>query len=161
MEKPTLFRRRFIPEELVHLKDDVILVLKPELIITKWNTLHPRNDIARGISAYYLDQGFKVSKVFDKQDQLVYWYCDIIQVKKDTQKNTVIIEDLLIDLILYEDGSMRIVDLDELADAVEQNLITQAEANYALRRLNALLQIIYNGLFITLQEPVNNAPTGN
>lgn len=157
MEKPTLFRRRFIPEELVHLKDDIILVLEPELIITKWNTLHPRKDIARGVSAYYLDQGFKVSKVFDKQDRLVYWYCDIIQSKKDTEKNTVIIEDLLIDLILYEDGSMRIMDLEELADAVEQKLITQAEANYALRRLNALLQIIYSGQFNTLQEPVNKA----
>jgi predicted RNA-binding protein associated with RNAse of E/G family len=157
MNKPTLFRRRFIPEELVHLKDDIILVMEQDLIITKWNTLRPRKDIARGISAYYLDKGFKISKIFDSQNRLVYWYCDIIQAKKDDQKNTVIIEDLLVDLILYDDGSMRILDLDELADAVEQKLITQAEANFALRRLHALLQILYSGQFFTLQEPVNKA----
>lgn len=155
MDKPMLYRRRFIPEELIHLKDDVILVAESNLIITTWKTLHPRKDISRGVSAFYLDKGFKISKVFNKEDQLVYWYCDIIQVKKDAEKNTVIIEDLLIDLILYEDGGVRIMDLNELADALERRLITQEEATYALRTANSLLQIIYSGQFQTLQDPVN------
>lgn len=155
MTKPLLYRRRFIPDELIHLKDDTILTMEANLIITKWNTLHPRKDIASGISAFYLDKGFKVSKVYNKQGEVVYWYCDIIQHKRDDEKNTVIIEDLLIDLILYEDGSMRIMDLNELADALEQKLITQEEAAYALRTVNSLLQIIYSGHFNTLQEPIN------
>ena len=157
MTKPQLYRRRFIPEELIHLKDDEILVVEQELIITRWKTLHPRHDIARGISAFYLDKGFKVSKIYNELDQVVYWYCDIIQAKKDTEKNTVIIEDLLIDLILFEDGSIRIMDLDELADAQEQKLITPDETNYALRTVNSLLKIIYDGRFYTLQEPVNRS----
>lgn len=157
MIKPLLYRRRFIPDELIHLKDDIILVMESNLIITKWNALHPRKDIASGISAFYLDQGFKISKVFDKQGDIVYWYCDIIQTKKDDEKNTVIIEDLLIDLILYEDGNMRIVDLNELAEALDKKLISQAEASYALRTVNSLLQIIYDGRFHTLQEPINKA----
>ncbi len=156
MTKPLLYRRRFIPDELIPLKDDIILVIEPNLIITKWMTLHPRKDIARGISAFYLDKGFKVSKVFNLQGDVVYWYCDIIQYKKDDIKNTVIIEDLLIDLILYEDGSIRVMDLNELADALEKKLITQAEATYALRTANSLLQLIYTGQFSALQEPVNN-----
>ena len=155
MDKPMLFRRRFIPEELIHLKDDNILVAEPNLIITSWKTLHPRKDIARGVSAFYLEKGFKISKVFNKENQLVYWYCDIIQVKKDDDKNTVIIEDLLVDLILYDDGSLRIMDLNELADALDRSLITQEEATYALRTANLLLQIIYSGQFYTLQDPVN------
>jgi uncharacterized protein len=155
MSKPLLYRRRFIPDELIHLKDDIILTMEPNLIITQWNTLHPRKDIARGISAFYLDQGFKVSKVYNKQGEVVYWYCDIIQYKKDETKNTVIIEDLLIDLILYEDGKMRIMDLNELADALDRSLITQSETTYALRTVNSLLQIIYKGQFHTLQEPIN------
>ena len=156
MTKPLLYRRRFIPDELIHLKDDTILVMESNLIITKWNTLHPRKDIARGISAFYLDKGFKVSKVYNSQDEVIYWYCDIIQAKKDGEKNSVIIEDLLIDLILYDDGSMRIMDLNELADALEKKLITQAEATYALHTANSLLQIIYAGHFHTLQEPINS-----
>jgi predicted RNA-binding protein associated with RNAse of E/G family len=156
MTAPMLFRRRFIPEELISLKDDIILVMEPELIITKWITLHPRKDIARGISAFYLDKGYKISKIYDKNNQVVYWYCDIIQVKKDPIKNTIIIEDLLIDVILYEDGTIQIVDLDELSDALDQKLITQKEATYALRTLNTLLKTIYEGHFDVLQEPVNH-----
>jgi uncharacterized protein len=161
MTAPLLYRRRFIPNELVYLKDDIILLLEENLIITKWDTLHPRNDICRGVSAYYLDKGFKVSKIYDKNDMVVYWYCDIIQTKKDAQKNTVTIEDLLIDVILYKDGTIRIVDLDELCDALEQGTITQAEATYALRTLDHLLKLIYEGHFDTLKAPVNTAEDGN
>ncbi len=155
MNIPTLYRRRFIPNELVHLKDDIILILEKDLIITKWVTLHPRKDIYRGISAYYTDQGFKVSKIYDRNDQIVYWYCDIIQIKNEQEKNTVIIEDLLIDVILYEDGTIRILDIDELCDALEQGIITQAEATLALRTLDHLLKIIYEGKFDTLKTPIN------
>ncbi|HHV10403.1 MAG TPA: DUF402 domain-containing protein [Clostridiales bacterium] len=157
MNTPTLYRRRFIPDELIELKDDVILAMEKDLVITKWVTLHPRKDIARGISAFYLDRGIKVSKIFDKNGRLVYWYCDIIQTKISEENNTVIMEDLLVDVILYNDGSMRIMDLDELADALEQHLITQQEAAYALRTLHSLLEIISGGRFHLLQEPVNQA----
>jgi predicted RNA-binding protein associated with RNAse of E/G family len=156
MTNPKLYRRRFIPKELIYLKDDEIITMEDELIITKWNTLHPRKDIARGISAYYLDKGIKVSKLFNEHDELVYWYCDIIQMKKDNEKNTVIIEDLLIDVLLYEDGTMRILDLDELAAALEQKLISTEEATYALKVLDSLLQIIYTNNFYKLQELINN-----
>lgn len=155
MTVPMLYRRRFIPDELIPLKDDVILTFQDDLIITKWVTLHPRKDIARGISAFYIPQGFKVSKIYDKNDEVVYWYCDIIQVKPDPSKNTFIIEDLLIDVILYEDGTIRIMDLDELSDAFDQGLITGADVTYALRTLDSLLQIIYEGHFDLLKEPVN------
>ncbi len=154
---PQLYRRRFIPEELIHLKDDEILIAEPDLIVTRWKTLHPRHDIARGISAFFLDKGFKISKIYNENDQIVYWYCDIIQSKKDSEKNTVIIEDLLIDVILFEDGSIRIMDLDELADAQEQKLISSSETNYALRTVNTLLKTIYDGRFYTLQDTVNRA----
>ncbi len=157
MPLPMLYRRRFIPSELILLKDDIILVYENDLIITKWITLHPRNDITRGVSAFYLDKGFKVSKIYDKYDNVVYWYCDIIQTKKDPDKNTVVIEDLLLDVILYNDGSMNIMDLDELADALEQKLISQKEVTYALRTLDHLLKTITDKHFSSLQEPVNQA----
>lgn len=156
MTVPMLYRRRFIPNEIIHLKDDIILVMEKDLIITKWVTLHPRKDISRGISAFYLDKGFKVSKIYDRNNKLVYWYCDIIQVNKASDKNTVIIEDLLIDVIIYEDGTIRILDIDELSDALDQGLITQAETTNALRILNNLLQIIYEGNFDTLKAPINH-----
>jgi len=156
MPSPLLFRRRYIPNEIVHLKDDIVLLNEDDLIITKWITLHPRKDIARGISAYYMNKGYKVSKIYDKNNHVVYWYCDIFQAKKDPNHNTIIFEDLLTDVIVYEDGSVHILDLDELSNALDLQLITQAEATYALRTLDSLLKIIYQGNFHSLQEPVNS-----
>lgn len=169
MSLPKLYRRRFNPDELICLKDDIILLMEERLIITKWNTLNPRKDIARGISAYYLDKGYKVSKVYDHNDRLVYWYCDIIQVKTENDSigdldkslsgddKLFIFEDLLLDVILYEDGTVRVMDLDELADALTQGLITQEEATYALRTLNTLLALIYDGQFHTLTSLIEKA----
>lgn len=157
MTTPLLYRRRFIPNELIPLKDDIILVMEKDLIITRWVTLHPRKDIARGFSSYYLDQGFKISKVYDRNNKIVYWYCDIIQSKIDSEKNTVIIEDLLIDVILYENGTTKIMDIDELCDALDQGLISQTEVIKALRTLDNLLKIIYEGQFYKFQSDINQA----
>jgi predicted RNA-binding protein associated with RNAse of E/G family len=155
MSTPTIYRKRFIPNDITALKDDIILVQKKDLIITKWRTLRPRNDIASGISAYFIDKGYKISKIYNKDNQVVYWYCDIIQTKIDYNKNTVLFEDLLIDVILYKDGSLRIADLDELSLALEHSLISQDQTIYALRTLDSLLNIIYSGNFYMLQKPIN------
>ena len=67
MNKIQLFRRRYIPDEIKELKDDIVLSADDKMILTKWNVLKPRKDIARGVSAYFLDKGIKVSKVYDAE----------------------------------------------------------------------------------------------
>ena len=134
MSRPRLFRRRFIPDENIELKDDMILALEPNLIITSWNVLKPRRDISRGVSAYFIDKGIKVSKVFDNAGQMVYWYCDIIETHYDEKENTYTFNDLLIDVVVYPDGQVEVLDMDEFADAMEQGILsvgTIAHAIYA------------------------------
>lgn len=169
MAQPKLYRRRFIPDELIHFDSDEILLMDKDLLITKWNTRNPRKDIQRGISAFYLDKGFKISKMYDYDNQPIYWYCDIIQVKTDdgsqawpagsnpADKKTIIIEDLLVDVVLFNDGVVKILDLDELADAMEQKLISLDEAAYALKTAKELLDIIYKGKMNELTDPIDQA----
>lgn len=157
MSQLSLYRKRFIPDDFVHLKDDIILSMDENLIITKWRPLRPKKNMAGGVSAYYINHGIKVSKIYNKSEQLLYWYCDIIQIKLSPKPKTLIFEDLLIDVVIYEDGSIRILDLDELADALELHLITNKEAEKALRTLDCLLKLIYRGGFIELQAPINLA----
>ncbi|MDF2541936.1 MAG: hypothetical protein K0S47_1654 [Herbinix sp.] len=153
-----IYRRRFIPEELVHLKDDIIIKHDNNLMITMWSALHPRKDIAKGVSAYYMDLGIKVSKVYNSLGDIVYWYCDIIHTKKlPDDQNTIVFEDLLVDVILYENGSIKVMDLDELAEAFDQKKITESTIKDALRTLDTLLRIIYQGKFGILMDPINNA----
>ena len=152
-----LYRKRFIPNEIIHLKDDIILKQENDLIITKWLTLNPRTDIHSGISAYFIAKGYKVSKIYDKNQNIVYWYCDIINTIKQPDINSIIFEDLLIDVVIYENGTVEILDLDELPDALELNLITIDKAKDALRTLDSLLKVIYQGQFSILQDHINQA----
>lgn len=147
MSRPRLFRRRFIPDENIELKDDMILALEPNLIITSWNVLKPRRDISRGVSAYFIDKGIKVSKVFDNAGQRVYWYCDIIETHYDEKENIYTFNDLLIDVIVYPDGQVEVLDMDEFADAMEQGILSVGTIAHAMRATDDLLHTIYAGEF--------------
>lgn len=145
-----LYRRRYIPDELNSLKDDKILYLDDDLIITSWNTLKPRPDFASGISAYYRKEGFKISRHCGMDGTMTRWYCDIIM--ETSEEDRLIFHDLLIDVVLYPDGVVRVVDLDEAADALEQGLITPAMLTQALRSTDRLLNYIHHDKFHTLTE---------
>jgi protein associated with RNAse G/E len=157
MSQLSIYRKRFIPNDFVHLKDDIILAMDDNLIITKWRPLRPKENMSGGVSAYYLKHGIKVSKIYNKDEEPIYWYCDIIQIKPYTNSKDLVYEDLLIDVVVYEDGSIRVLDLDELVDALERQLITNKEAVRALKTLDYLLKLIYRGGFEELQTPINRA----
>lgn len=140
-----LYRKRFIPDETVLLKDDKILSLSDSLILTSWCALKPRKDIASGISAYYRKDGFKISRVADSNGALVYWYCDIIM--ESPASDGLVFTDLLVDVVVYPDGSVRVLDLKEAADAFTDGLITQELLTRALSVTDRLLAIIYSGHF--------------
>ncbi len=154
MKIPTLYRKRLIPQECVHLKDDILLYRDDELIITKWNTLKPKKDLHHGYSCYFLNRGIKVSKFYDRNDQLLYWYCDIVEHSYDKASDTYVFTDLLADVIIQPDGFVKVVDLEELSDALEKGLLTQGQLACALRSLSALLNLIYQKEFSRLTEPL-------
>lgn len=150
MEKPALYRRRFMPEETVLLKNDVVTHMDDEIIVTKWRALKPRADLHSGSSCYFLRRGFKVSRFFGHDLRCLYHYCDIIETVRDPVINAIVFNDLLVDVIVHSDGSVRVADLGELPEAVERGLITHETAMLALRQAAELLDIIYAGRFAEL-----------
>ena len=154
MADPILYRRRLIPEECVLLKNDRLLHRDAKILVTAWNTLKPRKDIHHGCSCYYLQEGIKVSRFYNEKNTLLYWYCDIVDYDYNKETDTYIITDLLADVIIYPDGFVKVVDIDELATAREAGLLTDALLKKALLTLNRLLQVIYDGGFEKLQEPL-------
>ncbi len=135
-----LYRKRFIPEEVVPLKDDEIVFADETKIITKWKTLKPRPDFAWGISCYDLQNSYKISRFLDENNHLVYYYCDIMEWEKT--EDGYLFSDLLADVIIYPNGVVRVVDLAEIADALDEKKITEAQAKKALRILDRLLRRI-------------------
>lgn len=154
MQYPKLYRRRYIPNETIWLKDDVILHIDNSFIATRWNTLKPRRDIATGISGYFLSDGIKVSKVFDVNGMLVHWYCDIINAVYNGDDSSYVFEDLLLDVVIDKAGALRVLDTGETAYALKENIITKEQLIDAMFKLDKLLNLIYSGEFKKYQSAV-------
>ena len=148
-----LYRKRFFPNEIIHLKDDIILVHSENLIVTKWNTL---KDIDHGISAYFMEEGYKVSKVYNKENKLVYWYCDIIETQYNPKTSSYIFTDLIIDVLIFENGQVKVLDLGEVGDMLDFEVIDIKLASKAMHITDNLLNLIYNGQFHDLANVINS-----
>lgn len=71
-------------------------------------------------------------------------------------ENTLIVTDLLADVIIYPDGFVKVVDLNELVTALESRSISLDILKSSLLRLDKLLQIIYSGHFDSLKAYIEN-----
>ncbi len=142
MKNINLYRKRFIPDECVLLKNDEIVFIDDEIIVTKWETLKPRSDFNSGNSIYFIKEGYKISQMFLNKKR-VYIYCDIINmvVKNDDY----ICEDLLVDVIVENNGDVKVLDLEEIAQCLKNNVIDKDIAIKSLERISKLLEKIYAG----------------
>lgn len=160
MDKPILYRKRIIPEEIVLLDKDELLYSDESHIVTKWNTIKPKKILHHGCSCYFLDEGFKVSKFYREDGSLIYWYCDIISYEYDKEKNSYVFTDLLADVLVYPNGEVQVVDVGEIADALTDKTLTIELMIPALRSLDKLLNIIYSGHFSEIQNHINAIEDG-
>ena len=174
MIKFDLYRRRLIPNECILLRDDRILSFENNRLVTAWNAIRPKKNLHHGISCFFLDTGIKVSKFYRADNSLVYWYIDIIHsawiddipdlthtfsildFPKETDfcsvhGRSLVVTDLLADILLYPDGVVRVVDLSEISDALESGLLDITTAALALRLTDQTLSQIYNGTFTEKQ----------
>ena len=152
MEKITLYRKRLIPNENVLLNKDVILYADKHKLVTKWDAIRPRTDIHHGYSLYLLDEGIKVSKFCKEDDSLYKWYSDIVEYIYDEKENSYTTLDLLLDVTINPNGDIRVLDMDELADAHKEGLISDELLGKSLKRCNTLLKTIYSGNFSKYTE---------
>lgn len=147
MEKPRILRKRYIPDEIVDISGDIIIFLDKDLMVTEWKPIHPRDDISGGTSFSFLNEGYKISRFNGKNGEFAYWYCDIVDVKFENGTNTYTFTDLLADVKIMPDGRVIILDVEEIAQALEASIITREQACDALRKLGKLLEMIYSGNF--------------
>lgn len=152
MKPLQIYRKRLIPAECILLKDDIIVEQNESTIITKWKTLNPKTTFSHGCSCYFLNDGIKVSKFYRHDNSLLYWYCDVVSYDYNKDENSLIVTDLLADVIIHPDGNVKVVDLDELAEAFDRGLISPEQMSLCLHQLNNLLTLIYRDKFDRLQD---------
>lgn len=155
MTRLQIYRKRLIPAETVLLKDDIILRQEKDRIVTSWQAFHPRPDLMRGFSCYYTEDHLKVSRMIH-DDNSFHWYIDIADYVWNDTRDTLTMTDLLADVIIGEDGCIRVTDLDELADAHTQGLITDDLLKKSLYTLDKLLRELYANGISRLGKPLDN-----
>ena len=147
-----IYRKRYIPNEIVDISGDELIYKDDEMIVTKWKPIHPREDVAWGISYTLLKKGWKISKFYGFEDELRYWYCDIIEADYDAENDILTTTDLLVDLKIYPDDTHEVLDLEELDEAIEEKLITLEQKEDALSKLNELLELVEDKKFPPMKE---------
>ena len=155
VQHPTLIRKRLIPLETLRLERDVVVHRSDRLLVTRWTTIKPKKELHHGSSCFLLKEGWKVSRFIDHQGNLICWYCDIVTHSYDEATDTYVFTDLLADVLVYTDGFIKVVDLDELSEANETGLLSLENLHKALRTTNALLTEIYAGRFEVFTAPIN------
>ncbi len=156
---PALFRKRLIPNESTALKDDIILHMDDDILVTKWQTLKPRDDFHHGYSCYFFKDGIKVSRFLKEDGSLYYWYCDIVEYEEDRDKNELIVTDLLVDITIDGENRLNVLDVDELTVAYEKGLITDGQFHVSVERLGNLLSSVHSGKFIKYAEYIDQYAT--
>ena len=151
-DRPSMYRKRYIPYEIKSLEKDEILYMSDEVIVTKWDTFRPKKNFSNGISCTFANKGFKISKFMDNNGKLVYYYCDIIHSDYYKDENKWIFTDLLADVKIYPDGRTEIVDLDEVSEALKSGIISTETVCELMENLNSLLGIIYSGEWRKMTE---------
>ena len=157
MNHLTLYRKRLIPPETVLLKDDLILRADDDVIVTQWQAFHPRPDLMHGASCYYIKENIKLSKMIH-DDHSFHWYFDIADYTWNETRDTLTMTDLLADVVVDLRGCIRVLDLDELADAHTQGLLSGELLKKSLYTLNRLLQELYTHGVERLAAPLANIP---
>ncbi len=154
MNNLTLFRKRFIPDECVELKDDIVLKRTDSLVVTNWKVIREKRNFSSGFSCFYLNKGYRISKFLTSDGSLYCWYFDIVTYELDEKENKLLVIDLLADVIVYPDGRIKVVDLDELSEAFEKRLIDETLLKKSLLSLNRLLNEIYSDGIEPLAAPI-------
>ncbi|MDF2531768.1 MAG: hypothetical protein K0R80_2597 [Clostridia bacterium] len=93
-----------------------------------WLTLFPEN------------QSYVVTAMFNNQNEIVQWYIDICKERGFTDKGIPWYDDLYLDIIISSDLHISLIDEDDLALALEQNIINQADFDFAYQEANKLLK---------------------
>ena len=92
----------------------------------------------------FKDKWFDVGKFYDTSKKWLGYYCDIIRPVKRmiSGSKTSILTDLFLDIWITSDGSVHVLDEDELENALQQGFISESLAAEAHSQMELLLRRI-------------------
>jgi len=86
----------------------------------KWISILPQNDF------------YCITAMMSAEDDILLWYVDMIAEQGIDTDSIPYFDDLYLDLVVYPDGTIKVDDMDELADALSIKQITEEQFNLAI-----------------------------
>ena len=91
----------------------------------------------RFIETFFSDRWYNIFEIYDVDDELLKgWYCNVCRPAQ-IDSGHIYAEDLALDLIVYPDGTWRVLDEDEFAELE----ISEEDQEHARDALNELIEI--------------------
>lgn len=110
----------------------------------------------------YRNRWYDVGKFYDRQRNLVGYYCDIIKPLNKllrTPGKTNRITDLFLDLWITPGGDLVVLDEDEFEAALEHGYLSKSLADQARKQMDSLIQKVKARRFPPLSAQRVEAPT--
>ncbi len=149
-----IFKQKFIPEKIYDISDDEVIFFNNEFMITSWEATNSEMGVKKALSLTSFSNGYQISKKFNKENEFMYWYCDIVKAWHDREKNEIWIQDLIADVILFPDKALQVIDLPELVEARKNGLITEVLFQECHKSILSLVSSVIHGNF----PPQQNLP---
>jgi len=94
------------------------------------------------LTLFQESESYVVTAMFDSAGQTVQWYIDICRATGFTDKGVPWYDDLYLDIIISSDYDVALIDEDDLALALKQNVINQEDYDFAYEEANRLLKLL-------------------
>ena len=94
----------------------------------KWLEIYPEDN-----------KNIAISVCINNKNEFLEWYFDIAKDSGLTEQGIPYIDDLYLDVIFTPTGEIRIIDQEELQEALDQKIITQKEFDLAYKVANSLI----------------------
>lgn len=95
----------------------------------KWLEMYPENN-----------KNIAISVCINTKNEFMEWYFDIAKDSSVTEKGVPYIDDLYLDVILSPKGEIKLIDEDELKEALDNKKITEEEFELAYKVANELIK---------------------
>lgn len=120
---------------LIAIKVKEKLVVGDNLVIIddgfKWLEIYPENN-----------KNIAISVCINNKNEILEWYVDIAKNSGLTNQGVPYIDDLYLDVILTPTGEIKIIDQEELQEALNKKIITQNDFDLAYKVANNLINQI-------------------
>ena len=134
-----IIKHKLCPYESQDITNDHWHHISEDLLISTWNPVESEMQVASVLSIFELSKGVQISKKFNAQGQLKYWYCDLIAARYEDE--ALHITDLILDLVIFPDGVLQVIDVSEYQKYTPQSpwetkVLKEAPKNlsYLMRR---------------------------